>query len=72
MGHTPGWKRRQAHRPGEIKLIRKALSMTQEQFAAEIGVDHNTVSRWELGSLRVGQPAIRLARLLAKGKEALR
>jgi len=31
----------------DIKLIRKKLKLTQEQFAEKIGVDFCTVNRWE-------------------------
>lgn len=32
-----------------IKKLRKALSMTQQQFAARIGVKQNTVATYEIG-----------------------
>lgn len=33
----------------EIRSLRKALGMTQEQFARAVGVSLMTVSRWERG-----------------------
>ena len=36
-------------KPHEIKEIRKALELTQEEFAREVGVAFATVSRWENG-----------------------
>lgn len=30
-----------------IRELRKAMGLTQEQFAAEVGVTWSTVSRWE-------------------------
>lgn len=32
-----------------VKAIRKAMGLTQEQFAAEFGVTVATVNRWENG-----------------------
>ena len=32
-----------------VKAIRKAMGLTQEQFAAQIGVTVATVNRWENG-----------------------
>ncbi|MFI7576796.1 helix-turn-helix domain-containing protein [Micromonospora sp. NPDC049497] len=45
---------RSAHQRGEvtgylIKLIRESIPMTQEQLAAELGVDRVTVQSWESG-----------------------
>ncbi len=34
---------------GEVKSIRLALQMTQEEFAHRLGVTLGTVSRWENG-----------------------
>lgn len=33
----------------EIRKLREALGMTQEEFAREVGVSFSTVSRWETG-----------------------
>ena len=35
--------------PREILAIRKALGMTQQQLAEQIGAQRHTVARWELG-----------------------
>jgi transcriptional regulator with XRE-family HTH domain len=37
-----------------IKRLRVALGLTQEQFAAKIGVTFSTVNRWENGK---GKPS---------------
>ena len=34
---------------GVVKKLRKATGLTQEQFAAKIGVTVSTVNRWEKG-----------------------
>lgn len=35
--------------PDAIKLLRQKLGLSQEQFAAQIGVSFGTVNRWERG-----------------------
>jgi len=42
----------------DVRALRDALGMTQEEFAREVGVSFTTVSRWETGR---GTPS-RLAR----------
>lgn len=34
----------------EIKALRVSLRLTQGEFAEKLGVDLNTVSRWETGT----------------------
>lgn len=45
--------------PKQIKLLRKALGLTQVQFAAKIGVSFATVNRWEMGRTKPSPLAIR-------------
>jgi len=35
--------------PSLIKALRKRLDLTQEQFAAKVGVTYGTVNNWENG-----------------------
>ncbi|MFA6132841.1 MAG: helix-turn-helix transcriptional regulator [Phycisphaerae bacterium] len=35
--------------PRMIRELRKAMGLTQEQFAAKVGVTFSTVNRWESG-----------------------
>lgn len=35
--------------PENLRLLRKHMIMTQQQFARHIGVERNTVARWEMG-----------------------
>ena len=37
-----------------VRELRKALGLTQEQFAAKVGVSFSTVNRWENGK---GKPS---------------
>lgn len=43
-----------AHKASEraVKTLRAALGLTQEQFAARLGVTVSTVNRWENGKGR--------------------
>ena len=57
--------------------IRLAMGLTQEQFAAEIGVVFPTVNRWENGhaqpsTLALKQIAIELKNLGVKGEKILK
>lgn len=36
-------------RPDEIRFIREALDMTQEELASRVGVQFSAVSHWETG-----------------------
>lgn len=58
-----------------IVALRSALNMTQEAFAAAVGVPQETVSRWEAGHARpethTSITGLRsLARRLKKGAQA--
>jgi DNA-binding transcriptional regulator YiaG len=50
----------------EVRRIREGLKMTQEDFAAMLGVHRVTVARWETGTVRVTEPMAKLIKLLAK------
>jgi transcriptional regulator with XRE-family HTH domain len=43
-----------------LAAIRARLGWTQLQLAEALGIDHNTVSRYELGRLRIPEPVARL------------
>ena len=50
----------------EVKRARRLLGLTQREFAERVGVQPNTVHRWEAGTLTVGSTAAILIRLLAQ------
>ena len=50
--------------PPEIRFLRKWLGWSGVDFAAHMGVDAATVSRWENGALKMGGVAERLLRLM--------
>jgi transcriptional regulator with XRE-family HTH domain len=50
----------------EVRRVRKQLGLTQRAFAARVGVNPNTVARWERGELTVGSTAAILIRLLGQ------
>jgi DNA-binding XRE family transcriptional regulator len=52
--------------PGFIRTLRQAMSLTQEQFGQRLGVNKITVSRWERGSSKPSDQALRaIAKLRA-------
>ncbi len=51
-----------------VKALRGQLELTQEQFAAKIGVTWSTVNRWENGRGKPSPLAMRAIQDLAKGK----
>ena len=50
--------------PNQIRTLRKRLNLTQEQFAAKVGVASNTVARWERGEIGMKATTGRLIELL--------
>lgn len=52
-----------------IKAIRMAWGMTQKQFAQAIGVQPETVSRWETGKQAIQAPCAMCVRYLALLRE---
>jgi transcriptional regulator with XRE-family HTH domain len=44
--------------PEELKRRREALGLTQTALAQRIGVDHNTVCRWERGLRAITTPVL--------------
>ena len=51
--------------PDQVRRIRKALTLTQLQFAALLGVHLVTVKKWETGAQKMRLSHDRLIRLLA-------
>ena len=45
--------------PAYITTLREALSCTQQEFGARIGVDKMTVSRWERGTLKPSEESLK-------------
>ncbi len=53
----------------DIKTLRERLGMTQKELADAVGVQPNTVARWERGELRISAPMMdRLERLADSGR----
>jgi DNA-binding transcriptional regulator YiaG len=50
----------------KVRAIRQRLNLTQHQLARRVGVTRNTVTRWELGLMRIRQSAAILLKHLAK------
>ncbi len=51
--------------PAALKRIRRELGLTQEELAARLGVQRETVARWETGVRRIAEPIARLVRRIA-------
>lgn len=48
----------------KLRAIRKALGLTQVEFAVKIGVASNSVARWERGEMKITEPVAKLVLLL--------
>lgn len=46
-------------RAAKIRQLRSKLGLTQEQFAAKVGVTFSTVNRWESGKSKPSPLAMR-------------
>lgn len=57
-------------KPADLKAFRKALGLSQEALAAALGLQRNTVARWENGRRAI--PALLPASLeaLSRAKDA--
>lgn len=45
--------------PTDIRNLRKAVLLSQESFAKELGVSFSTVNRWEMGKSRPSYVALK-------------
>lgn len=52
--------------PKTIKKLRTALNLTQEQFAAKVGVTFSTINRWENGKGKPSPLAMKQIEKLSK------
>jgi transcriptional regulator with XRE-family HTH domain len=50
--------------PLRLKRLRKHLNLTQQQLADRLGVDRNTVNRWEMGMHPINSTAEKLLKML--------
>jgi DNA-binding transcriptional regulator YiaG len=50
----------------KVRAIRQRINLTQHQLARRVGVTRNTVTRWELGLMRIRQSAAILLNRLAR------
>lgn len=51
----------------EVRQARKVLGLTQRELAERLAVSMMTISRWELGVIRVNETAARLLKVLTMG-----
>lgn len=52
--------------PGYITRLRQGLGLTQKEFGEQICVDKMTVSRWERGTMRPSDAAVKAIEKLRK------
>jgi len=57
--------------PERIKELRKAMGLSQEGLARELGISAATINRWEKGRNQPGQMATRLLETMLKKAEAV-
>ena len=65
------WIQRQqadAGRSAELRALREKCGLTQAAFAEAIGITANVLARQERGEEGIGEPVLRLARIIAGGK----
>lgn len=55
-------------KPREVVALREQLGLNQAQFAAELGVDQSTVSRWENGGSAVRLSMVKLMQRVASDR----
>jgi DNA-binding transcriptional regulator YiaG len=51
---------------GRVRALRKALELSQQAFAEELGVRQQTVSEWETGQYAPRGASVRLLELVAE------
>jgi putative transcriptional regulator len=69
-GETPA-SRRFEFEPLQVKRIRDNYGLTQEEFAALLGISVSTLRNWEQGRRAPDGPARVLLRVAAKHPEAI-
>ncbi|MFN8444827.1 MAG: helix-turn-helix domain-containing protein [Caldilineaceae bacterium] len=57
--------------PVDVKIIRSAVRMTQEEFAATFGISLGTLRHWERGDRSPRGPALVLLNLIQKDPAAI-
>ena len=58
-------------RPPDIKAVRRRLRLSQQRFAAMIGVSPRTLQNWEQGRRQPQGPAKALLRVAARNPRAV-
>ncbi|MFN8487176.1 MAG: NadS family protein [Caldilineaceae bacterium] len=57
--------------PVDVKMIRSAVGMTQEEFAVTFGISLGTLRHWERGDRTPRGPALVLLHLIQKDPSAV-
>jgi putative transcriptional regulator len=67
---TPGDMQRMRRTP-PVRIIRRALALTQEQFAARYHIPLGTLRDWEQGRSEPDQPARAYLKVIARDPEGV-
>ncbi len=68
---TPADMKRMTRTP-QVKIIRRALELTQEEFAAQFHIPLGTLRDWEQGAAKPDQSARAYLTVIARNPEAVR
>lgn len=59
------------HRVPQVKVLRRALGLTQEEFAARYQIPLGTLRDWEQGRAQPDQPTRAYLKVIARAPEAV-
>ena len=58
--------------PGDVAALRRFICLTQEQFAAALGISVHTLRNWEQDRVRPDGPGLALLRIAARHPRIVR
>ena len=58
--------------PGDVAALRRFIYLTQEQFAAALGISVHTLRNWEQDRVRPDGPGLALLRIAARHPRIVR
>jgi putative transcriptional regulator len=58
--------------PGDVAALRRFICLTQEQFAAALGISVHTLRNWEQDRVKPDGPGVALLRIAARHPRIIR
>ena len=58
--------------PGDVAALRRFICLTQEQFAAALGISVHTLRKWEQDRVKPDGPGVALLRIAARHPRIIR